>query len=241
MKDDFKTLIIIPAYNEEQSIASVIDDVRSAQFHDILVIDDCSTDDTLKVVQERGASVISLSERLGAWGATQTGLRYAIRKGFDLAVTLDADGQHYPSALVDLIAPVTAGAANVSIGSCTQRGSRLRKFAWNLIRTASGITVRDLTSGFRVYDRLAIRRAASWRGTLLEYQDVGVLMLLQRHGLAVAGVEVQMTQRMDGKSRIFHNWGVVAYYMAHTLILGACKRISLKKYAGPSKVPKVFL
>ena len=74
---------------------------------------------------------------------------------------------------------------------------------------------------------------ASWRGTLLEYQDVGVLLLLHGHQLKITDVAVNMNQRSEGKSRIFYSWRVVAYYMAHTLILGASKRISFKAYKGP--------
>ena len=171
-----------------------------------------------------GATVLRLPEQLGAWAATQTGMRYAVRKGFDIAVTMDADGQHDSSDIRNLIAPLLSGEANVVIGACPQRGSLLRHLAWRWIRSLSGINLGDFTSGFRAYDRLAIRRAASWKATLLEYQDIGVLMLFQRHGLIISDVDVTMSERVSGHSRIFGDWGAVIYYMAYTFVLGLSKR-----------------
>ena len=82
----------------------------------------------------------------------------------------------------------------------------------------------DLTSGFRVYDRRAIRRLAAWQATLLEYQDVGVLAMLQASGLIIKDVEVKMKPRRHGKSRIFYSWRTVMYYLAYTFLLSITKR-----------------
>jgi hypothetical protein len=114
--------------------------------------------------------------------------------------------------------------ADVTIGSCTKRGSKARKVAWALIKRASGLRLEDLTSGFRVYDRRALRRLAKWQATLLEYQDVGVLVMLQASGLVIKDVEVEMLPRRHGKSRIFYSWTTVFYYMSYTLLLGLTKR-----------------
>jgi glycosyltransferase involved in cell wall biosynthesis len=237
-KDD--CLIVIPAYNESLTIEKVVNSVNRVGYRNVLVINDASTDDTAEKAVLAGAIVISLAERLGAWCASQTGLRFAIRKGFSTVVTMDADDQHPARAIDTLVSTLRSADTNVVIGSCPQRGSGLRQVAWQWIRGASGVQLKDLTSGFRAYDRLAIRRAAGWRGTLLEYQDVGVLLLLQRHNLKITDVPVEMRQRYAGKSRIFYNWGVVAYYMAHTLILSASKRIGFRPYAGPTVATKVF-
>ena len=234
-------LIVIPALNESETVGSVVSTLRRNGFDNVLVIDDCSSDDTVAVAEDCGAIVIPLIERLGAWGATQTGLRYAIRKGFNSVITMDADNQHPVEACEQLLDELTSGRANVVVGSCPERGSGLRQLAWHWIKAASGVNLRDLTSGFRAYDRLAIRRAASWRGSLLEYQDIGVLLLLQRHGLVVVDLPVDMRPRAVGGSRIFYNWSVVAYYMTHTLLLSACKRMGLSPYKAPSVAPKVFL
>ena len=240
VKNTDKCLIVIPAFNESTTIETVIQRIVLAGYRQIVVVNDASSDDTKEKAERAGALVISLPERLGAWCAIQTGLRYAIRKGYSTVVTMDADDQH-PAHEIDLLTEeLQMRDTNVVIGSCTGRGSGLRKIAWHWIRGTSGVQMNDLTSGFRAYDRLAIRRAAGWRGTLLEYQDVGVLLLLQRHHLKITDVPVEMKQRYSGKSRIFYNWGVVAYYMAHTLILSASKRIGFRPYKGPTVAAKVF-
>ena len=99
-----------------------------------------------------------------------------------------------------------------------------RKIAWALMKKVSGLRLEDLTSGFRVYDRRAIRRLAAWQATLLQYQDVGVLAMLQASGLRIKDVEVNMLPRRSGISRIFFSWTSVIYYMSYTLLLSFTKR-----------------
>ena len=236
-----RTLVIIPAFNEAATIARVVKKAIAQSGCEVLVIDDGSQDDTAAKAQSAGATVLRLPEQLGAWGATQTGMRYAVRKGFDVAVTMDADGQHDSSDIPNLIAPLLAAEANVVIGACPQRGSPLRHLAWRWIRSLSGINLGDFTSGLRAYDRLAIRRAASWKATLVEYQDIGVLMLFQRHGLSITDVDVTMSERVSGHSRIFGDWGAVIYYMAYTLVLGLSKRQNLRPHRNSDTVKKVSL
>ena len=241
MEIQSRTLVIIPAFNEAATISSVVEKAIAQSGSEVLVIDDGSQDDTATEAQSAGATVLRLPEQLGAWGATQTGMRYAVRKGFDIAVTMDADGQHDSSDVPKLIAPLLAGEANVVIGAYPQRGSPLRHLAWRWIRSLSGINLGDFTSGFRAYDRLAIRRAASWKATLLEYQDIGVLMLFQRHGLVISDVDVTMSERVSGHSRIFGDWGAVIYYMAYTFILGLSKRQNLRPHRNTGAIKKVSL
>ena len=92
------------------------------------------------------------------------------------------------------------------------------------MKSVSGLRLEDLTSGFRVYDRRAIRRLAGWQATLLEYQDVGVLAMLQASGLRIVDVEVAMLPRRHGISRVFYSWASVIYYMSYTLLLGLTNR-----------------
>ena len=241
LKNQSRTLVIIPAFNEAATIASVVKKAIAQSGCEVLVIDDGSQDDTATKAQSAGATVLRMPEQLGAWGATQTGMRYAVRKGFDIAVTMDADGQHDSSDIPNLMAPLLAGEANIVIGACPQRGSPLRHLAWRWIRYLSGINLGDFTSGFRSYDRLAIRRAASWKATLLEYQDIGVLMLFQRHGLIISDVNVTMSERVSGQSRIFGDWGAVIYYMAYTFVLGLSKRQNFRPHRNSGTVKKVSL
>ena len=227
MLDLQDTLVIIPALNEQDSVGKVVTSAISMNVREVVVIDDCSKDRTANNARDAGATVISLTEGLGAWGATQTGFRYAVRRGARIVVTMDADGQHRSEDLENIIGPITRGGANVVVACCTSRGSRLRALAWSWIKRVSHISVSDITSGFRAYDRLAVRRLAAWPANLIEYQDVGVLLLLQKYHLEIEELEVVMANRTNGKSRIFSSWRAVAYYMAQTLLLGASKRSRL--------------
>ena len=137
---------------------------------------------------------------------------------------MDADGQHEAVWIDKLFAPVIEGEADVSIGCCVRRGSRARKIAWVMLKAASGLKMEDITSGFRVYNQRAMTLLAGPEATLLEYQDVGVLTLLKNAGLQIVDVDVTMLPRTSGTSRVYHSWLVVAYYMAHTLLLGFSKR-----------------
>lgn len=217
-------LVIIPAHNETKDIANVIGDIQKYSNFPVVVVDDASTDDTISEAHAAGAVVLPLALQLGAWGATQTGLRYAVKNDYDYAITMDADGQHLAESLPALLQPIINQEADVVIGACTRRGSLMRKIAWTIMKRVSGLRLEDLTSGFRVYDRRAIRRLATWQATLLQYQDVGVLAMLQASGLRIKDVEVSMLPRLHGISRVFYSWRAVIYYMSYTLLLGFTKR-----------------
>lgn len=216
--------IIIPAFNEEESIGAVV--AQCVRLHDfaVVVVDDGSTDATRRCALAHGARVLPLPIHLGAWGAVQTGLRYALRHGCRLAVTLDGDGQHDPEHIPRLAAPVLEGSADMVIGSCPQRGSPARRLAWSFFRHLTKLPVEDLTSGFRACNLPTARLLASRRATLLDYQDIGVLLLVQSAGLRIKEVPVTMCPRRNGVSRIFQNWGAVFWYLFYSGCLGISKR-----------------
>ena len=217
-------VVVIPAHNEAQKIGFVIDEVHRLSDFPVVVVDDASTDNTIQKAREAHAVVIPLVVQLGAWGAIQAGLRYALKNDYEYVITMDADGQHQAESLPALLQPIIDKEADVTIGACTRRGSMPRKIAWTLMKRVSGLRLEDLTSGFRVYDRRAIRRLAAWQATLLEYQDVGVLAMLQASGIRIKDVEVTMLPRQYGISRVFYSWASVVYYMAYTLLLSFTKR-----------------
>jgi len=219
-----RAAVLIPALNEEAVVAQHIAEIRAAADLPVWLIDDCSVDQTARIAADAGARVITLPARLGAWGATQTGIREAAARALDYVVTMDADGQHDPKNIAALVKPVLRDECDVVIGSAPQRGSVLRRFAWRLMRLTSGLNCGDLTSGFRVLNNRAINLLAGARASYLDYQDVGVLLLLEQAGLRIIEVPVVMPPRANGKSRIFSSWLVVASYMAHTLVLGTIKR-----------------
>jgi glycosyltransferase involved in cell wall biosynthesis len=216
--------IVIPAFNEAESVEAVLAEIKRVCDYPIFLVDDVSTDGTSKLARECGAIVLPLVSKLGAWGATQTGIRYALRCGHDAIITMDADGQHDPRYLGILIDPLDRGIADVCIGSCTTRGSIFRRFAWKLLRQASGIRIQDLTSGFRAYNFRASTELARWQATFLDFQDVGILSLLLYKDLSVVDTDTPMRARSSGHSRVFRSWLIVAYYMCHTLMLGVTKR-----------------
>ena len=217
-------MIVMPARNEAADVGRVISEIRQHCDYPVVVIDDASSDFTATVAREAGATVLPLAYRLGAWGATQAGLRYALARGYQHVLTMDADGQHEAESIARLVRAVREGGADVAVGACTDRGSLLRRIAWVLMKRTSGLTLDDITSGFRLYRRAAVEVLAGESATLLEYQDVGVLIALQENGFTVVDVPVPMKPRRSGISRIFYSWRSVSYYMAATMLLSVTKR-----------------
>ncbi len=216
--------VILPALNEEGVIKALVADIRAVLDWPVWLVDDCSSDRTVEVASQAGARVIELTNPLGAWGATQTGLREAANRHLDFVVTMDADGQHDPGDIAALLDPVIAGDCDAVIGSAVERGSILRKIAWQLMRITSGLACQDITSGFRVLNARAIHLLASPPANCFDYQDVGVLLMLDQAGMRIKEIPVTMTPRANGKSRVFSSWLKVATYMAQTLVLGTAKR-----------------
>jgi glycosyltransferase involved in cell wall biosynthesis len=209
----------MPARDEAPTVGAVVEGVRRTLGCEILVVDDASSDETAAAARCAGAAVLRLPIGLGAWGATQAGIRYARRHGFPQVITLDADGQHLPESLPLLIEAQARTGADVVIGTCTQRLSRAKRLAWRYLRLLTGLELADFTSGLRLYDADAIEVLSGQAASLLDYQDVGVLMLLSRSGLTITETPVEMLPRRAGRSRVFASWPVVARYMMHTTVL----------------------
>ena len=211
------TLIVIPARNEAGTIGALLNELAVAGYANVLVIDDLSDDRTGDIARAAGAMVLRPTLGMGAWGGMQTGIRYALRKGFTRVVTMDADGQHEVCELQTLLQ--ASEGVDVVIGAFPQRASRLRRIAWGWFRALTGLNVTDLTSGFRSYSEAAMRILATGEATLFEYQDIGTLLLLRKAGLRTLEVPVKMSRRVEGKSRIFNSWISVGRYMAVTTLL----------------------
>jgi glycosyltransferase involved in cell wall biosynthesis len=218
-----RPLVVIPAKNEAATIAQVVQRVLAQGFADVVVVDDASADDTGQAARNAGAVVLAAPLPQGAWGAMQTGIRYGMRHNFTSVITIDADGQHRPEEIARLLE--AARFADVVIGACPSRGSPARKFAWAFFRRLTGFSLEDLTSGFRLYNARACAVLAGEEATLIDYQDMGVLLLLRSAGVTFAEVEVQMNPREDGVSRIFYSWWAVARYMLETTVLCIAKGV----------------
>lgn len=214
---DFKNIAaIIPALNESSTIASVVAEIRTYGV-DVYVVDDNSTDKTADKARKAGAHVLRLPYSAGAWCATQAGLLYAIKQErYDAFITMDADGQHKPEAIPLLLETYKTTSANVLIGSYPQRGSSARKLAWTIFGLLSQLGVQDMTSGFRLYDSHAANVLLSREAALLDYQDIGVLLLLRRNDIQFVEVAVTMCDRTDGYSRVFNSWFSVGIYIVKT-------------------------
>ena len=230
---DHSCAILIPALNEEASVGTVVRRILDYHCGEVVVIADACTDGTERAARAAGATVLSLPLRLGAWGAIQTGIRYALAHGHDCAITMDADGQHNPTDIRRLLDPLSYDQADVSLGACIQRGSRARRIAWHYLRGISALRLQDITSGYRAYNRRAMALLAQPQATLLDYQDIGVLLMLLENNLRIAEVPVEMDMRVNGRSRIFHSWSAVTYYMYHTSVLAISK---LLKRGAPDAV-----
>ncbi|MDA8098389.1 MAG: glycosyltransferase family 2 protein [Nitrospiraceae bacterium] len=219
-----RILIIIPAYNEEESLPGVIQDLRTRFAEgDILVVNDGSRDRTAEKARQEGVAVVTLPFNLGIGGAVQTGYRYARAKGYDIAVQFDGDGQHMAAEIPALLAPVIAGRADLAVGSrfLTPGSYRppffrkigIRVFS-NVLSAMLGMRVTDTTSGFRAANRKAI--AFFERGYPEDYPEVESLVLLHRGGRVIEEVPVSMRDRTGGKSSITPIRSV--YYMIKVLL-----------------------
>lgn len=217
-----KTLIIIPAYNEEGSIAGVIQDIhRHAPEADVIVVNDGSTDRTAELAAAAGAKVLTLPYNVGIGGGMQTGYLYAQRMGYDIAVQMDADGQHPAEELPKLIAK--AREADLVIGSryvetTSYRSSRMRRagmvFFSGLVSLVTGQRFTDTTSGFRAAGRKVIELYASYYP--IDYPEVESIVYLKRKGCRITEVATEMHHRKAGKSSITP-WKSVYYMVKVTL------------------------
>lgn len=219
-----KTLIIIPAYNEEESLPGVIRDLRDqVPFADALVVNDGSHDKTAQVARALGVAVLDLPFNLGIGGAVQAGYRYAERNAYDVAVQFDGDGQHLAEEIKKLLRPLSAGEADLVVGSRfltpgVYRAPFFRRigigiFSFVLSRIL-GMTVTDSTSGFRAANRQAIQFFCCTYPD--DYPEVESLVLLHKVKLRMVETAVTMRERTAGKSSITPLRSV--YYMTKVLM-----------------------
>lgn len=200
-----RVLVIIPAYNEQDSLALTVEGLLAAQTGcDFLVVNDGSTDATEKICRERGYRHVTHPVNLGLTAGFQTGATYALAHGYDAALQFDADGQHVPEHIPALVAEMEASGADIVIGSrfvCERKplsarmlGSRLIS---GLIRLTTGCAIADPTSGMRLYSRAALEQFAERFDFGPEPDSIAYLL---RHGMRVSEVQVRMRERTAGES-----------------------------------------
>lgn len=218
-----KVLMIIPAYNEEGNILNTVNSIKNLKKEkeyviDYVVINDGSTDNTLKILKDNNLNYISLVRNLGIGGAVQTGYKYAYYKGYDIAIQFDGDGQHDANYIHTLVREIEKG-YNFVIGSrfisnlsdFKSTGSRRFgiKILSGLIKIFTGKKIYDVTSGFRAGDKKIIKEFAS--SYPLEYPEPETLAMLSKKGYKINEIPVKMLERKYGKSSI--NLTKSFYYM----------------------------
>ena len=242
-----KRLAVVPAYNEADSVAKVVDSLRiHAPDFDVLVVDDGSTDDTAERAVVAGAPVVRMPFNLGIGGAVQTGFVYAMEHGYDYMAQVDGDGQHEPSELYRLLDAMAARPGlDVVCGSRflsdehEYRAPRARRIGIRLFAFAltcmSGQRVTDPSSGFRLYNRRAIELFA--RDYPHDYPEVEAVLMAHAHRLRIAEVPVRMHERAGGRSSIDRRRSV--YYMIKVslaLLAGMMRRRVVVEPGEPASV-----
>jgi glycosyltransferase involved in cell wall biosynthesis len=230
-----RRIAIVPAFNEEQTVTRVVEEIRAFDpGFAIVVVDDGSTDRTGVVAERLGVEVLRLPFNLGIGGAVQTGYQYALDNGFELAVQVDGDGQHNPQEIARLVGPILDGTADMVVGTrFTEgggyRGTRLRRVGIHLfaglVSLMVGQRVTDTTSGFRAVNRKGIRLFAT--DYPHDYPEVEATVLVSRHRLRMVEVPVVMRTRETGSSSITALSSV--YYMVKVLLalfIGLFRRYS---------------
>jgi glycosyltransferase involved in cell wall biosynthesis len=219
-----KILVVVPAYNEEQSIPGVIHDLRLHGPHaDIVVVNDGSRDKTSLAARNLGVRVLELPFNLGIGGAMQTGYQYAKQHDYDIVIQFDGDGQHVASDIGTLIQRVQQDRADIVVGSRflgqgEYRSPFFRKLGiriFSMVLSAIlGMRMTDTTSGFRAVNRRGIEFFADRYPE--DYPEVESLVLLHRAGHRIAEVPIRMRDRTGGRSSITPIRSV--YYMVKVLL-----------------------
>ncbi len=219
-----KKLIIIPAYNESESIEKTVEDIKkNAPDFDYVIINDCSTDNTLDILKKNGYNYVSLPINLGIGGAVQTGYMYAEKFGYDVAVQVDGDGQHDPAFLSVMADYLAEHNLDMVIGSrfIEKKGfqsSKIRRvgivYFTGLIKLLTGKKITDPTSGLRMAGKNVIKLFA--QNYPKDYPEPETAVTALNNGMKIEEIPVVMRERQGGVSSINPTKSV--YYMVKVTI-----------------------
>lgn len=216
-----RLLVIIPAYNEEESLEATVDELACvAPNVDYLVVNDGSKDSTERICRDLGYNHVTLPVNSGLTVGFQTGMKYALRNGYDYALQFDADGQHIPEYIDEMLETAINEAADIVIGSrflhvkkeisARMIGSRLITV---MIKLTTGKRVADPTSGMRMFSKEMIKRFAQDDSLNPEPESISLLI---KKGAKVSEVQVEMRERQAGESYL--NISKSIAYMARACI-----------------------
>ena len=204
-----RVLVVVPAFNEEESLPSLVSEIVTAGY-DVLIVNDASTDRTEQVARTLGIKVLSLSNNLGIGGAMQAGFLFATRNDYDIVVQVDGDGQHDPGQITTIIAPILEGKADFVVGSryhpskpdLNYNTPFLRRlgmrFSTSILKAATGMVITDTTSGFRALRREAV--AFFSRNYPSDHPEAEALRVLYQAGFRIIEVPITMRARQAGSS-----------------------------------------
>lgn len=205
-----KMLVIIPAFNEEGNLEKTIQDIKvNAPDFDYVIINDCSTDQTLEVCRRHGYSYLNLPVNLGIGGAVQTGYRYALYHGYDIAVQFDGDGQHSAKYLDRMVKQLKETDSDMVIGSrfidkkgfqsSTLRRMGIKYFTF-LIQLLTGKKITDPTSGMRMINRRLLGKFTE--DYPVDYPEPESVVTILAEKYNVTEIPVEMMHREEGVSSI---------------------------------------
>jgi len=217
-------LVIVPALNEEAAIGNVVRDIHlHVPGVQVLVIDDCSSDNTIAVARQAGAQVLPMPHHLGVGGCVQAGYKLAFELGFQYVIRVDGDGQHDAADIPRVFEKLTSTGCEMVIGSrfVTGNGSRTGavrslgiRFFRLVLRPVLGKPVHDPTSGFVGVNRRALD--VFRKSFPLEYPEIEALVVLQRRAFRFEEVPCQMRPRTTGRSSLTAFKSL--YYVVHVLL-----------------------
>jgi hypothetical protein len=217
-------VVVIPAFQEACRLPGVLDRLaRACPDAQVVVVDDCSPDDTVAVARARGATLLRHPFNLGYGAAIQTGYLYALRRGAACVVQMDADGQHDPADIPRLAAPVLCGECDLVIGSRflepggyrMSASKRLGRQLFRLIGRGLGIEVSDPTSGFQALGPAALALYADEHFPA-DFPDVDVLVAAHRQGLRIREIPVHMS---EGERPSLLHGGLATLYYPYKMLL----------------------
>lgn len=203
--NSYRAIAIVPAYNEQDCIVATIEDLKkNAPGVEYIIINDGSTDKTMQVCADHGFNLLNLPINLGLSGAFQTGMKYALKNGYDFAIQFDADGQHSASYICEMIDKAISTDSDIVIGSrfCNQKKPFSARMAGSIListmlRLTTGGKIQDPTSGMRAFNRRMIKCFAR----LYDFgPEPDTLALLMRSNAKVTEVQVEMRDRLAGES-----------------------------------------
>ena len=226
-----KKIIIIPAYNEEENIERTVNAIqKSAQGFDYVIINDCSTDNTRKICEEKEFNIVNLPINLGIGGAVQTGYKYAYENGYDVAVQVDGDGQHDPEFLNTMADYLIEHQVDMVIGSrfIEKKGFQSSitrrmgiQFFSKLIKVLTGKKITDTTSGLRMIGRNVMEIFSE--DYPRDYPEPESIVAVLRKNMKIEEIPVVMLERQGGVSSISPKKSI--YYMIKVTLAILIERI----------------